>query len=66
MSDLNETDICEIDQPNPEGQGVSPEIISVRISPQSYLTAVVLASFASAFLLYLEMDIAGLITLAAA
>ena len=35
--------------------------ISIRVSPQSYFTALLLGTFSSAFLFYLEIDFAGLI-----
>ena len=41
---------------------VSPEIsVSIRVSPQNYLTALLLGTFFSAFLFYLEIDLAGVI-----
>lgn len=38
----------------------SPEhVVSIRVSPQSYFTALLLGTFFSAFLFYLEMDVSG-------
>ncbi len=37
------------------------EPVSIRASPQSYLTALILGTFFSAFLFYLEIDLAGVI-----
>jgi len=40
----------------------SPEpSVSIRVSPQSYFSALLLGTFFSAFLFYLEMDLAGVI-----
>ncbi|MFN0278331.1 MAG: tetratricopeptide repeat protein [Pyrinomonadaceae bacterium] len=39
----------------------SEPTISIRVSPQSYFTALLLGTFFSAFLFYLEMDLPGII-----
>jgi hypothetical protein len=43
-------------------EGVSPEeAVSIRVSPHSYLAALLLGTFFSAFLFNLEIDLAGVI-----
>lgn len=43
-------------------EAASPEsFVSIRVSPQSYFTALLLGTFFSAFLFYLEMDLPGVI-----
>lgn len=41
------------------------KVVSIRVSPHSYFTALLLSSFISAFLFYLEKDLAGVIVFAA-
>ena len=58
MSDLKPTDIPKVRAE--QDRSASPEAaLSIRVSPHSYLTAILLGSFFSAFLFYLEIDIAG-------
>ena len=41
------------------------KVVSIRVSPHSYFTALLLSSFISAFLFYIEKDLAGVIVFAA-
>ncbi|MEQ1642870.1 MAG: tetratricopeptide repeat protein, partial [Pyrinomonadaceae bacterium] len=45
--------------------GATSKVVSIRVSPHSYFTALLLSSFVSAFLFYLEKDLAGVIVFAA-
>jgi len=45
--------------------GAAAKFVSIRVSPHSYFTALLLSSFISAFLFYLEKDLAGVIVFAA-
>lgn len=62
MSDLVQTKISTESVCEQPDEIVSPEpTVSIRVSPQSYFTALLLGTFFSAFLFYLEMDMAGVI-----
>ncbi|MEP6787289.1 MAG: hypothetical protein ABJB40_02580, partial [Acidobacteriota bacterium] len=60
MSDLNQTVSGNIEAEEPSSASLivgSPVLI--RVSPHGYFTALLLATFFSAFLFYLDMDLAG-------
>lgn len=60
MSDLKPTDIPEIRAA--QAAALAPaEALSIRVSPHSYLTAVLLGTYLAALLFYLEIDVAGII-----
>lgn len=45
-----------------ENEAASPDpIVAIRVSPQNYFTALLLGTFFSAFLFYLEIDAAGVV-----
>lgn len=46
---------------NRDEAALSGQIVSIRVSPQSYFTALLLGTFFSAFLFYLEIDLAGIV-----
>ncbi len=61
MSDIKRTDIAGIE---PDGAKISLAIdptVSIRVSPHSYLTALLLGTFFSSLLFYLELDLPGVI-----
>ena len=61
MSDIKRTDIAGIE---PDGAKISLTIdptVSIRVSPHSYLTALLLGTFFSSLLFYLELDLPGVI-----
>jgi len=61
---VNDLEQIKINAQTSEGldEAVLPEqIVSIRVSPQSYLTALLLGTFFSSFLFYLEMDLPGVI-----
>lgn len=62
MNDLEQIKINNGQTSEGLDETVLPEqIVSIRVSPQSYLTALLLGTFFSAFLFYLEMDFPGVI-----
>ncbi len=62
VSDLEQTKIDITHAGERPGEKVLLEpALSIRVSPQSYLTALLLGTFFSALLFYLEMDFAGVI-----
>ena len=62
MSNLNRTNISSV-QANVGSNAVlhSEQPITIRVSPHSYFTALLLGTFFSALLFYLEKDVAGFI-----
>ena len=58
MNDLQQVKARRADE-NTDRSVSSEQIVSIRVSPQSYFTALLLGTFFSAFLFYLEMDAAG-------
>ena len=66
MSNLDRTNISSIKAHVESDAVLSPEPpITIRVSPQSYLTALLLATFFSALLFYLEIDVAATLLFAA-
>ncbi len=61
MKDLEQINIKHAEANGYLDEIVSPDPVSIRVSPQSYFTALLLGTFFSAFLFYLEMDLAGVI-----
>lgn len=60
MGDLNRTNISRVKATNGLGAVLPPETpITIRVSPHSYFTALLLGTFFSALLFYLEKDVAG-------
>ena len=62
MKDLEQTGLSGVDASHPaidERPLVRP--VSIRVSPHSYFTALLLGTFFSAFLFYLELDLAGVL-----
>jgi len=58
LSDLKPTDIPKIQ--TEQAASLSPEeTLSIRVSPHSYLTAILLGTYLSALFFYLEIDLAG-------
>ena len=58
MSEIKPSDISKIQAERP-GAAVGDTAISVRVSPHSYLTALLLGTYLSAFCFYLELDVVG-------
>ncbi len=65
MSEFDET--SRQTEPNPGAFSVvdKEKVVSIRVSPHSYFTVLLLSSFLSAFLFYLEKDLAGVSVFAA-
>ncbi|MBK8467444.1 MAG: tetratricopeptide repeat protein [Chloracidobacterium sp.] len=62
MKDLEQINTEHVEADGSLDEIVSPELsVSIRVSPQNYFTALLLGTFFSAFLFYLEMDLAGVI-----
>lgn len=57
-----ETEIVEFE--NKEESSTLIEPVSIRVSPHSYFTALLLSSFVSAFLFYIERDALGVVVFA--
>ena len=62
MSELNPTNISNLRAAIKSDDVLLPETpVSIRVSPHSYFTALLLGTFFSALLFYLEIDVAGFI-----
>lgn len=64
MSEINPTDIRKLAGVSREFAQQSDTPISIRVSPHSYVTALLLSTFVSAFLFYISMDAAGVVVFA--
>ena len=63
MSDFDQTDTGNVKGRLDTVLPLTPPV-SVRVSPHSYFSALLLCSFFSAFLFYMELDLAGVILFA--
>lgn len=62
MKDLDQANIENNEAAATIDESVSPEpTVAIRVSPQNYFTALLLGTFFSAFLFYLEIDVAGVL-----
>ena len=62
MSELNRTNLSKVRAAVKPDAVLLPETpVSIRVSPHSYFTALLLGTFFSALLFYLEIDVAGFI-----
>lgn len=60
LNDIRQTDINKtIEGPAAGVESDTQSAASIRVSPHSYLTALFLGTFVSAFLFYIEIDLAG-------
>lgn len=65
MSNIADAKTAEISRAENSVSNVSPEnTVSIRVSPNSYFTALLLGSFFSGFFIYLEMDFWAVLLLA--
>lgn len=65
MNDLEQIKTSSPHSDESLNEAVSPEsVVSIRVSPQGYLTALLLGTFFSALLFYLELDTPGVILFA--
>ena len=55
MNDLEQISINSQIVAAPDETGSREQTVSIRVAPQSYLTALLLSTFFSAFLFYLEI-----------
>ena len=60
MNELRQSEIFEVIASESDASFSHEEIISIRVSPHSYLGALFLGSFFSAFLFYIHIDIAAI------
>jgi len=65
VSNIASTKRAEISSEETSSALLSDQAISIRVSPNSYFTALFLATFFSGFLIYLEQDFFGLMLFAA-
>lgn len=65
MSDIDQTHINAAESNASDDAGAQAASVSVRVSPHSYFSALFLATFVSAFLFYVELDLAGVIVFGA-
>lgn len=61
MNDLRQSEIFEAIESESDASLSPQESISIRVSPHSYLAALFLGSFFSAFLFYIQQDAAALV-----
>ncbi len=59
MSDLERTDIAKVRADQPDSTVLPDESLSIRVSPHSYFTALLIGSFFSALFFYLKLDVPG-------
>jgi len=60
LSDPKQTNVTDAEVGDTADQSLIPEPpVSIRVSPHSYLTALLLGTFFSAFFFYLELDLPG-------
>ncbi len=64
MSETLSTKASEVTNSSSSSAAAADQMISIRVSPNSYLTALFLTAFSGGFLVYLEQDLAALIVIA--
>jgi tetratricopeptide (TPR) repeat protein len=61
VGDLQKSNLPAIEAERPVSEASPEAEVSIRVSPHNYFTALLLGTFFSAFLFYLEMDVAGVV-----